>query len=178
MNKFKSTSFVFVLVTLFGVGLWSCGSDDDSPSVTPAIVGTWVYESHTVNVSINGQNSLQFLVENMGLSEAEALMFQNIFLGQLEDASQFQGFSIQFRADGTFQLTDSEGVESGTYELRNNNTLLVLDDGEEVVELEVTELTNNFMTVVVEEGEEFDITDDGEDETIEIQFSLRFQKQN
>ncbi len=177
MSKFKSTSFVLTLLTLLGIGMWSCGSDDDSPSTTPAIVGTWVYESHAVNATINGQNSIDFLIENLGLTESEAMFVQNMFLGEVMDASDFQDFSIVFRADGTYQITDEDGGESGTYELRNNNTILALNDGDEVVELEVTELSNSFMTVVFEEEEDFDITGDEEEENVLLQFTLRLQKQ-
>lgn len=178
MNKFKSTAFTLALLALLGVGLWSCGNDDDSPAATSPIVGTWVYENHTVNATINGQNSLQFLIENLGLTETEAMFVENMFLDQAVDDAEFQGFSAQFRADGTYQITDQDGGESGTYELRNNNTVLALNDGDELVELQVTELTNSHMTVVFEEDDEFDILGDGEFENILLQFTLRLQKQN
>ncbi|WP_157971960.1 lipocalin-like domain-containing protein [Pleomorphovibrio marinus] len=178
MTKIKSLSSLLILLPLLSMGIWSCGSDDDEPQVTHEIVGTWVYESHAVNASVNGQNALQFLMEGLGLTESQALVVMNMALSEFLDLSEFQGTTIQFRADGTYQITSPSGVESGTYELRNNDTLLVLNDGEEVTELEVSELSTNHMTVVFEEEDEQDITDDGEEEDIIIQFSLRMQKQN
>lgn len=178
MKKFNSLSFLLILLPLLGIGLWSCGSDDDEPAVTQAIVGTWAYESHTVNVTVNGQNSLEFLMSTLGLTESQALLAQSVFMSQFFDPSDFQGTTMQFRADGTYQISSPSGTDSGTYSLKNNNTILVLDDGDEEVEVAVVELTNSFMTVVFSEEDEYDVTGDENDEDLEVQFSLRVQKQN
>ncbi|MEX2593342.1 MAG: DUF4923 family protein [Anditalea sp.] len=166
--------FLAVLISSFSI-LVSCGNKDDESPKQDRIVGTWTYSSLDYDATINGQNYITFLVENLGVSEAEAQTMASILI--LQGIEQIAGAGITFNADGTYVIQDGSSEETGTYSLENNETQLTLnpDDGDTII-FEVTEFTNNSLTLASSEEVLEDLNGDGTDETIEITFDIGFTK--
>lgn len=173
MNKLIRYSLVslFLSLSLF----CSCSSDEDGPQLSP-IVGFWSYDNHEVQVNVNDQDLIEFLVQQFEISEMQAQFYKNFLIESYINNADIQSTTLQFDEDGTYTIREGTDVEKGNYELRNDNTVLVLHSEEETLELKVDELTDNRLRVIFEEEEQVDITEDGEEETIQIRIILKFIK--
>ena|SRR5690554_1712738 len=172
--KFNFNFFIALFATLSL--LVACGDDEETPDLPP-IVGTWNYASHDYSWEINGQNFISFLVENMELTEQEARFYQTLIEAQVADELGFEGTSIIFNKDGSFSAReDGVEVESGTYSLKNDDSLLVMTSSEGVQEFDVMELSRNKMVISFSELEQEDLTGDGVRENIGFNLEVSFIK--
>ncbi|MGY6743791.1 MAG: lipocalin family protein [Cecembia sp.] len=164
-----------ILLLAFIVFFSSC-RDKEEPAISP-IVGTWNFSTfEDLNIQINGQPLEQFLVDE-GLSPQEAQQTANLIKNQLFSAADFAGTVLIFKADGTYEVTVNGTVdESGTYELRNGNTLLRLTSDSETQEFQVKELTTNRLTILLEEEESDDFFEEGSPVLVKLQLELSFVK--
>jgi hypothetical protein len=174
----KKTNLYFLIGLFAAVSLLvSCGNDDDENPDTPLIVGTWNYSTHKFEGSINGQSIVNFLVENLDLTPLQAQAYEAFFISSLMADQNLEGSTITFNSDGTYSATENGVVtETGTYVLRDNNTVLVLDTTDGVQEFDVKELTRNRMVISFTGVEEEDITEDGVPEAIGFTFDITFVK--
>lgn len=175
VHKLRSL-FILGLLATFSV-LVSC-NDDDEPKVSQ-IVGTWNYDSYKLDITVDGQDLLNYLVQVMGLTQEEAIFAKAFFTASLFEDSDLEGTTFTFNADGTYSVKNG-GVEedSGTYQVQNNNTKLVLtssDDGT-VQEFEIETLTSNRMIVSFEDSFEEDINEDETLEEVGLDFELTMVK--
>lgn len=168
-----------LIILLLSVSvLLSCNSDKEEPTAgASAIVGTWTFSSGNASITIDGKSIRDFLIEDAGLSPEEANLFEGIFSDEFFDVSELQGTSLIFKADGTFEVRENGVLEdSGTYELRNNNSILTLTSGGEPQDFDVKQLTNNRLTIAFTEIEEEDLFEEDEFVDIEIEVELTFTK--
>lgn len=173
----KSRFYFLIAMMATALCMVSCGDDDDdTPNLSP-IVGTWNYSSHDYSWTINDQDFIPFLVENLNISEQEAQLFQALIETQVDEEMAFEGTSIIFSQDGKFSAREA-GVEvgSGTYSLQNNNSVLVLTSDDGVQEFEVQELTNNKMVIAFAGEEQEDLTGDDQPEDIGFNLDVTFLK--
>lgn len=94
----------------------SCKDDDgeNNPQTNSLLVGVWQYESADVEITINGKDIIDYLVEAFELTEEEAAELAADFEEEIDD---FDGIRWTFTNDGKYTLTSSEGNESGTWTL-------------------------------------------------------------
>jgi hypothetical protein len=170
--KFSLFSLFFATVLLLG----SC-VEENEPAAS-AIVGTWNYDSYQLDVSVNGQDLITYLVQVMGLTQQEAQFAQSLFTSSLFDESELDGTTFTFNPDGTYSVKN-DGVEedSGTYQVQNNNTALILNSSDGTEEEFVIEtLTNSRLIISFEDSFEEDIDEDGTLEDIGLDFELTLVK--
>ncbi|MCH6199488.1 lipocalin family protein [Aquiflexum sp. LQ15W] len=163
------------LLAIFSV-LVSC-NDDDEPKVSP-IVGTWNYDSYNLDITVDGQDLLTYLVQVMGLTQEEAIFAKAFFTASLFEETDLEGTTFTFNADGSYSVKNG-GVEedSGTYLVQNNNTKLVLTSTDGTVQEFVIEtLTNNRLIVSFEESFEEDINEDETLEEVGLDFEVTMVK--
>ncbi|HLU90773.1 MAG TPA: lipocalin family protein, partial [Cyclobacteriaceae bacterium] len=116
-------------------------------------------------------------VENLAITEQEARLSQTLIESQVDGELGFEGTSIIFNEDGRFTAReDGVEVQSGTYSLQNNNSVLVLTSDDGVQEFEVQELTNNKMVIAFEGEEQEDLTGDDQPEDIGFNLDVTFLK--
>ena len=174
VHKLRSLVILGLLAT-FSV-LVSC-NDDKDPKVSP-IVGTWNYDSYKLDITVNGQDLLVYLVQVMGLSQQEAVFAEAFFTSSLFEESDLEGTIFTFNADGTFSVKNN-GIEedSGTYSIQNNNTKLVLTSSDGTVQDFVIEtLTNNRLIVSFKDSFEEDIDEDETLEDVGLELELTMVK--
>ncbi len=119
------TKYFLFMMSLAGL-LWisSCGSDDeDDAQPTSEIVGTWQYDDASLNISVNGVDFIQYLVDELGASSADAIIALALFETAFEDETGLEGVAFTFNADGTYRVTaPGEPDETGTYVLNSSET--------------------------------------------------------
>ncbi len=178
-NLFNKT---FMFAGLFGLLILAACSDDDGAEVSP-VVGTWNYESATLDISVNGTPLLDFftaLFQAAGLSDEEAAAQAQTNAEQFETgANIFVGFEIVFAQDGTYDVSFADGdTSAGTWAANSDNSVVTLTDadGEDIV-FTVATLTStaaSFTFTQVEEGSDLD--QDGTNDTISIDFTMNLTK--
>ena len=111
----KTIKFFFpVLMLAFAVSFSSCGSDDPAD----LIIGTWAYENTTVDVQTNNAEATNFFKEMMAGNEG--------------NASDIDGASITFSADGKATTKNSAGRTDTTSYKFENGKLVIGDKGDEI----------------------------------------------
>jgi len=163
------------LIATFSIFV-SCNNNEE-PTVAP-IVGTWNYDSYKLDITVNGQDLLVYLVQVLGVTQQEAVLAEAFFTASLFEESDLEGTTFTFNADGTYSVKNG-GVEedSGTYLIQNNNTKLVLTSSDGTVQDFVIEvLTNNRLIVSFEDSFEEDLDEDGTFEDVGLEFELTMVK--
>lgn len=173
-NKFRSLIILGISISM--AFLSSCSKDEDeAPAVSP-IVGTWNYSDSEVTILVDNLSISQFLIAN-GEDPIDAAFQESIVTVFLENALDLPGSSFVFNTDGTYSVRENGVVdESGTYQLTNNNTKLVISSSEGPQEFDVLEFTNNKLKLSYSEVEMDDFNDDGTDNAISISFVIEFIK--
>lgn len=172
-NKLR---FLFTLLTAASMAfLSSCGKDDDGPAGS-AIVGTWTYNKVDLNITVNNQPFRTFLVSTGEFTAPEAAAYEAFFKALILDEVDLTGSTATFNADGTCRFVDGGSIETGTYVLSSNNTVLsVTIDGDTQV-FEVKELTNNRLVLSFSEEELVDIDENGVNDNLKIAFDFTLIK--
>lgn len=174
MKKWFNPLALLLIVsgTLF---LTSCGgtNEDEGPVLTPLIVGEWQYQSADVDITINDKDIFDYLVAEWGLSEEQAVQFAASFEESMND---FDGMSWKFNADGTYELTDPEETESGTWSLSADKSKLTLTSNGESDIINVSTLTSSKLVLSYTETFEEDMNEDGTNEAFGISIILEMKK--
>lgn len=171
--KLKTT--ILALSLIASTFMVSCDKDDETPNQSD-IVGLWTYVSHTMDLNINGKDIVTYLIEDLQMEAAEAEIYKNLILGMLGE-EQFQGTTIRFNANGTFESTEPDGSkETGTYELLDNGRKVVTTSSDGVRELDVKTLTNNQLVLAFSETDQIDFDEDGTDDVLVMDMTMTFSK--
>ena len=185
----KTLKNLLLLIVAFAILTFvSCAEDDDGPDgeISGTLIGTWTGGSATVNsFLVNGEDISSFIEDfiqlliDSGLSQEEANVFAEEFEnGFAEGFTEIFEGTFTFNEDGTYSVTDSEGSDSGTWELANDDQTVVIDRGtEDEIELEIVSLTESrFEGLIVEFIEDGDLDGDGIDDTIALSVSIVFTR--
>lgn len=183
INTIKNLLLLFTAVV--ALTLTSCSEDDGgdgtiADDVAGTLEGTWTSGTVTVNsITIDGQDIAVFLEEFRQLlielqvpeEEIDALL-DEFEEGFSEDFEDLDG-SLTFNADGTYEISDTSGTDTGTWALSNNDETLTLDGGtEDELVMNIVSLTDTrFEGLVTEEISE-DLDEDGT--TNEVAISVTF----
>lgn len=172
----KLERLILVFMLAISAFMVSCNSDDDTPNQS-AIVGLWTYDSYSMDVKVNGKDMITYLIEDMQMDPSLAEIYKNVLAGSFASDEEFQGSTIRFNANGTFESTDPDGSkESGTYELKDNGKTLVTTSSDGVTEFEVKTLNNSQMVLAYSETSEEDLNDDGINDVLLVDLIMTFRK--
>ena len=177
MKKVNFAKLLSLLALVVSVCFFSsCEKDDDGDAGVDAasIIGAWTSTGTVVDITINDVSIIDFFMEELGLSEAEAEEFSSLF----EDEMDMEG-TVEFKEDGEFATNwEGDAPESGTWALSNENTILTIaiDGEDENMVFDVITLTSSLLTIEQTQTELEDMDQDGTDETMKMKMTMSFSK--
>lgn len=181
MKYLPSFEKVLIQVATLVCGLFlcmivSCNDDDENPSNSDLLIGKWSISTTTIEMNLNGKSLVQYLVQDVGLSQAEAEMFEEMFEDMLLET--FVG-TIEFKADKTAIYNIGGDSDTGTWRLSSDGKTLYLDEGT-IDEMTVTivELTSSKLSIEMTQSEEEDLDEDGTDENVIVEVSMTLSHMN
>jgi hypothetical protein len=162
----------FFSVIIAGLILWSCSED---PTPEEKIVGNWTTESATFTAMVGNKTITQYLIDEVGLTEAQAQSFMVLFNSELQQS--FTG-TMQIKPDYTYTATLGGEADDGTWSLSSDEKKLTIDSStEEPMILDVIELTSSRIHLRGTQTIAEDLNDDSTFETITLTVDLTFTKQ-
>ncbi len=180
MKAFFKSITLLALIWLGVTNMIGCGDDDDGAEtfLEADLVGTWELSSVELDYAIGDRTLVQFLRDELGISEVAALLLIEGFEQQLSDGFETGG-TITFDADNTYEADLDGDMETGSWSLAANGVTIMLDpdNSPEDVELTITTLTDTRLIMVLNEMEEFDADSDGQADEISIEATLDLTRQ-
>jgi len=174
----KIKSFILFSLLLFP----SC-QEKETPG-QPPITGRWELFSMEIESNINDMESMDYLVQELGMDYPEAEEFLNNFL---EDKSPKDKQNIVFdpyEGNVWWYVTFGEST-GGRYEMEENETrirIFLREGGSatgetgEIMVLQIRELNRPYLTLSLFEEYTEDLTDNGQMENIRANYILHFRK--
>lgn len=160
LNIIKKYSWILLLPLLL-----ACNSDDEDGAIDGAnLIGTWSYESSSIEWTIDGKDGIQYLKDELGATDQEIEFFESFFLEDFE----FGNLTITFNENNTLSGTSGSESISGTWSLSSDGSKLTIVDEMETTIFDVFELSASRFSFGVEETIVEDLNDDNTDETIVI----------
>jgi len=181
----KSLMFLGVFGLLV---LSSCSDDDGDDAAASLVIGTWNYQSATLDITIDGVDVLDFFTavfEAAGLDATEAAASAESSAGDLETgANIFAGSVFTFNADGTYNISFGDGTSStGMWTEASDSSTVTLspdadadDPNPSDVVLNVDSLSETSATFSFSQTEDGDLTGDGTDNELVINFTMTVTK--
>ena len=176
MNRLKKMFWALSAIALLATS--GCSDDDEGISFTDDdIIGVWTVSGATVDFSVGGMSLVDYLVETLELSEAEALLYEALISEGFD-----QGFdgTVEMKTDNTYvaQFGD-DPAENGTWELTADGTILkLLEAGEsEATELKLISINSTTMVLEYDESELIDFDQDGVEEETTLLIEMTLTKQ-
>ncbi|MEZ5197100.1 MAG: DUF4923 family protein [Bacteroidales bacterium] len=153
----------------------SCKKETEDEKTQNDLIGTWNIDNSTADLSVGGVDLVTYMTTNFEYTEQEAQMLVNFFTSGIEAGNQG---TINFKDDNTYQFTNSEGVENGTWSINNDGNTLVLVYENETDNLTIVSLSSsNLKLRIPTETEDIDLDDDGDNETtVNIDMTLNLSK--
>lgn len=167
---------VLIIFLSFSISLTtSCSKESEDEKKTNDLIGTWTIGSTTADLSVDGVDMVTYMTTNFDYTEEQAQFMVNLFTAGLEGSNQG---TINFKDDNTYTLTNSDGVENGTWSVNNDGSTLTLVYENETDNLTIVSLSSsNLKLRIPTETEDIDLDDDGVDETtIDIDMELNLSK--
>jgi len=170
MKLLNLRNFIPVIIT--GLILSSCSKD---PTPEEDIIGTWTTESATFTSMVGNKTMTQYLIDEAGLTEAQAQAVMILFNSELQ--GYFTG-TLQIKPDNTYTATLGGEPDNGTWSLSSDGKKLTIDSStEEPMILDVIELTSSKIHLQGTYTEAQDLNDDDIMETIIVAIDWTFTKQ-
>ncbi len=166
----------WLLIGFMFLFLAACNNDDEDEAGTEAdLVGLWTTQSVSLDVTLNGEDFLQYLVEALGVSESEAQAFMDLSLGDLKN--NFEG-TVDMKSDGTYVSTFGDETIDGTWSLSSDGKKLTLDAGTtDEITMDIVELTSNTLKLAFSETETTeDIDGDDVNDELKIDIEMTLTK--
>ncbi|MGM0581058.1 MAG: lipocalin family protein [Bacteroidota bacterium] len=149
--------------------LQSC--NDDETAKEGDVEGTWDVTGLNFDITINGESMSSFFTED------EAANYESFFTASFKES--FEGSTIEFKSDGTYSSTDSDGNQnSGTWSLNSDGTKLTFDGGStDEFSFDVMTSTKNSLVLGYSETDSsMDYDDDGVNDELKFTFDLTMSK--
>lgn len=175
MKKLLPVLALLITLTLSISLTTSCSKESEDEKKTNDLIGTWTIGNTTADLSVGGVDMVTYMTTNFDYTEEQAQMLVNLFTAGLEGSNQG---TVNFKDDNTYTLTNSDGVENGTWSVNNDGSTLTLVYQNETDNLTIVSLSSsNLKLRIPTETEEVDLDDDGIDETtVDIDMELNLSK--
>jgi hypothetical protein len=165
-----------VLFLVSGVLSFVSCDDNDEKLITPSnqlLVGTWSYETAEIDLTVNGQSIVDYLIEVFELPEEQAVQIASM----VEVASfQFNNATWKFNQDNTFTVVDEDETTNGTWSLSEDKKKLSLTADGETNTVDVIVLSSSKLQIFMTIEEEDDVDEDGTNEVLLIDATLTLKK--
>lgn len=143
---------IFLIALLLSFILAACVDENDLKENQNPIVGEWVYDAIEYSIKINDRDIYSYL-DSLGIP-AENIALISILL-ESEIKSEFEGQSITFNADNSYEIINNENEieSSGSYELNSDqNQIKLIDQNNDNLELDIITLNENSLAFAVTEN--------------------------
>jgi hypothetical protein len=139
--------------------LFSCNNDDEDPSPAELIIGKWTISDTQMDLMFNDKSLVQYLVEELNLTQVEAATFNNLLKEALLEF--FEG-TIEFKQDKSFVINIGGDTDYGTYILSADGKSLTFDAGtnDETV-ADIVLLDSSTLIIEMTQHAEEDLDEDG-----------------
>jgi hypothetical protein len=177
-NLQRPLSYLLSILLISTLFLFShCSEDDDEKNENADLIGTWTMTSIDIDLMIDGKSLMQFLIEDAGLSEAEAALLETFFKSTLED--EISSGQIELKADNTYIADFGDDPDTGKWSYNASTMILTIDSNdpdEDIQEIKVKSVSST--TLVIEQSEvvEEDLDDDQINEEIDTMIEMIFTK--
>ena len=158
-------------VIITGLILSSCNKDS-----TPSndLVGTWTMKTTTFSVMIGNKTFTQYLIDELGLTAAEAQTYNTLLITALQQT--YTG-TIIIKPDNTYTATMGGETDTGTWSLSSDSKKLTIDSStDDPITFDVIDLTSSLLHLQAKESETDDLNGDDVPETLTITIDLTFSK--
>lgn len=178
MDLIKKYSQLFLLLSI--TLLAACGDDDEDVNPETGIVGTWrlIDGEYSFN-NLSLRDYYRQIFEQAGLQVDDQTLDQAVALvEQTLDENFNDGTTYEFQAGGNFVSSGPNSNGSGTWEIQNNNQL-VIEGGGDRLEFTIVNLTSSELRLLLEEEDTVDFSDIGlsDSEPVTIGLTFTFNKQ-
>ncbi|MDA0194194.1 MAG: DUF4923 family protein [Bacteroidetes bacterium] len=154
--------------------LTGCGGDESDPTEAE-LVGTWNTTDTAIEILVDGQDVLDWLTDQGGLSSFEAKIAEQVLEEGLSQG--FEG-TITFNSDGTYITIFEDETDGGQWALAGDKVTLTSDQVDEVpVTLTILKLNSSTLIVELKETESEDLDEDGAPEEFSITIEMTLNKQ-
>lgn len=161
-----------LLLVAIAVTFNSCENKDAEDNHSGNIVGTWTLVSTSADVMINGESMLDFFMEELNLTKAQAEALAELYLSDLDAEG-----TIEFKEDGTYVAKIDGDTDEGVYEMSSDNKKMVVDKGTEYeTEFNVRTLTSSALVIEFSESDSDDVDLDGNEDQIEMLITMSFKR--
>ncbi len=166
MKKLMTVRNILLIAVLFFV-LSNCTKDKEN-----YLIGTWTIAEYSVDVTVNGTDIIEYLMQEMGMSQNQAELYASFYT-----ASVMSG-TIEFHDDGSFEANTNGDIYNGTWELSSDNSQLIFDagtDDEQIMDVE--SLKRKEMILSFSETDSYDINGDDTDDNLVVDARLTLEKE-
>ena len=108
------------------------------PTVSDLLVGTWTSTEITINAFVGTQTLVEYLVDVVGLTQAEAEAQNDLFVDSL--VPELTG-SLTLNADNTYESDFIGGSDTGTWSLSADETTLTLFEGPDTIVITINSIS-------------------------------------
>ncbi len=156
------------IVSLAAFLLSSC-SKKEKESPSQLIVGTWNISTASVDATVDGTPFVDYLV-NAGIPQAMADSLNQALTSGIMVSN---GSTIEFKSDGTANITESGSTTSGTWSLNSDGTKLTVDEGSQgTVVFDVVTLDAHNLDIKYSYD---DMEQQGDGSTVDIKITLEIK---
>jgi hypothetical protein len=104
--------------------------DGGDGSVAELLIGTWETSDIALSANVGGQTVIDYLVDVVGLSAADAAARNDIFIAEMEAELTV---TLILNADHTYESVFAGGMDSGIWDLSPDETTLTLFEGGDTI---------------------------------------------
>ncbi len=127
-----------------------------------------------MELSIDNKSLIQYLIDELGLSQSEAEAWQDLI-----DASllQYYAGTIEFKENKTYEANMGGDISDGTWSRSSDGKTLIMDESMSYEQLiNIVSLTSSSMHVNMTQSESDDFNEDGIDEEMIIEVDMLLNK--
>lgn len=170
MNKLmKNKSLIFVIMLFFTLS--ACDKNNDGGGNANDIVGEWTITSSDMSITINGIDFIQYLMDEMGLTQTEAQGFEDMYITDMTG-------TVEIKSDGTYTSNMDGEIDNGTWDLNTSKTKLTFDKGTvDEMTMDVNTLTSSKLVISFDETDNTsDMNGDEINDTLVAKIKLTLTK--
>jgi len=175
--KTLSKASLLILMSLSLGFLTSC-EKDEGEKASSDLIGTWTIQESSMDVTIDGVDLVAYLMTALGIPEAQAKVFADLFLAS--EGGMSPTGTITIKDDNTYTANMDGEVENGTWAVSSDGKTLTISGTDEYGPysdvLTIVSLSSSQLVLTITEDSEEDLDDDGVDETLDIVITLTLTK--
>ena len=161
MKNQKIFRLAWIICMVIAISFVSCDEDDDSSgeesSTEELLIGTWTTTSIDIEAFVGTQTLVEYLVDDLGLSMAEAEAQFALLVDSLEP--DLTG-SLTLNADNTYESDFEGGSDTGIWTLSSDEMTLTLFEGTDTIVITINTISSDTWDAKLSDTFLLDLDDD------------------